>query len=56
MEAMNDNDESWGYLTKLMLETDACIKAANGLLNSTAKFNRDLSNAIPRILEELKDA
>lgn len=52
----NDNDESWGYLTKLMLETDACIKAANGLLDSTTQFNRDLSDAIPRILKEIQDA
>lgn len=52
----NDNEESWAHLTKLMLETDACIKAANGLLDSTTKFNRDLSNAIPRILEEIQDA
>lgn len=52
----NDNDEEWGYLTKLMLETDACLKAANGLLDSTTKFDRDLSQAIPRILQELKDA
>lgn len=48
MLAANDNNEEWGYLCKLMLETEALIKDYDK--------KRDLSQAIPRILQELKDA
>ena len=47
MQPVNDNNEEWGYLCRLMLETEALVKEYD---------RRDLSQAIPRILEELKDA
>lgn len=48
MQPVNDNNEEWGYICKLMLQTDALIKDCDR--------KRDLSQAIPRILQELKDA
>lgn len=52
----NDNDIAWAHITKLMHETNRCIKQVDDLTVTQENFNRDLEAAIQRLRREYDNA